>query len=382
MAFVVALNVAARLDEPGLLVAEEANGSDETWQIVRRGPGNAISGVSPLFSLRDAEDELYSQNLDRLRLWSLLSVVGLAIASGAGGYVLSGMMLRPVREITRVASQISATDLSHRINHQGPEDELKELADTFDSMIDRLEQSFEQQRQFLQDASHELRTPLAAIRTNIEVAEMDADMSEGEVRVLLDTVKAQTERLTRLTDDLLLLSGRDREAPVVEPIDLHALAADIVRQLAPLAASREVVLRTDGEAGAAALASGDHLYRSVFNLVDNAIKYGGPGARVTIGYAAAGDDEVQVTVSDTGPGIPAEAQERIFDRFYRVDKGRSRREGGIGLGLAIVKELVDSMGGSVSLSSAPGEGATFRIELPAAAATEEELAWQPVARTA
>lgn len=382
MAFVVALNVAARLDQPGFLIAEEPKGSEQNYQIVRRGPGNAISGVSPVFSLRDAEDEIYSQNLDRLRLWSLLSVVGLAVASGAGGYVLSGMMLRPVRDITRVASQISATDLSHRINHQGPADELKELADTFDSMIDRLEQSFEQQRQFLQDASHELRTPLAAIRTNIEVAEMDANMSQDEVRELLATVIAQTERLTRLTDDLLLLSGRDREAPTPEPVNLHSLAADIVRQLAPLAASREVSLRTEGDDSATALASGDHLYRSVFNLVDNAIKYGGAGSRVTVTYSRAGDHEVQLSVADTGPGIPAEAQERIFDRFYRVDKGRSRREGGIGLGLAIVKELVDSMGGSVSLASAHGKGATFRISLPEAPAVGGSPAWQPVARTA
>ncbi len=383
MAFVVALNVAVRLDEPRFLVAEAPNGSEEQYRIIRVGPGNAMSGFSPTFSLRDAEDEIYSENLDRLRLWSLLAVVGLAVASGIGGYVLSGMMLRPVRDITRVASKISATDLSHRINHQGPEDELKELADTFDSMIDRIEQSFEQQRQFVQDASHELRTPLAAIRTNIEVAEMDADLSQGEVRELLETVKTQTERLTRLTDDLLLLSGRDREAPDPDPINLQSLAAEIVRQLMPLAASREVTLRMEGDDTVAALASGDHLYRSVFNLVDNAIKYGGPGAKVTVSYASCDDGQrVRFTVADTGSGIPPEARERIFDRFYRVEKSRSRREGGLGLGLAIVKELVEAMGGEVSLASVPGEGAAFSIVLPAAPALEEQPVRRAVARTA
>lgn len=367
IAFVVALNIAVRLDQPNYFDGRPPN---EQYQIISIEPGNAVNGISPALSARDLENALYSQNLDRLRVWSLLSVVVLALASGVGGYVLSGMMLRPVRDITRVASQISATDLTYRINHQGPDDELKELADTFDSMIDRLQQSFEQQRQFLQDASHELRTPLAAIRTNIEVAEMDQHLDEDEVRALLDTVRAQTDRLTRLTDDLLLVSGREREIPPVEPINLHDLAADVTRQLAPLASVRNVQLRIAGDESVEALASGDHLYRSVFNLVDNAIKYGGEGSGVTVRYGQTDDGQAKITVADTGVGIPLEAQDKIFDRFYRVEKSRSRREGGVGLGLAIVRELVDAMGGAVSLVSAPGEGSAFTVTLPLAPAAE------------
>jgi signal transduction histidine kinase len=371
IAFVVALNIAVRLDQPSFF---DGASPDEQYRIIREGPGGAMTGVSPALSAEDLEDELYAENLDRLRVWSLLSVVGLALASGIGGYVLSGMMLRPVRDITRVASQISATDLSYRINHQGPDDELRELADTFDSMIDRLQQSFEQQRQFLQDASHELRTPLAAIRTNIEVAEMDQELDEDEVRALLETVRAQTDRLTRLTDDLLLLSGREREAPPAEPINLHDLSEDIVRQLAPLAAARKVMLKTGGDRSVEALASGDQLYRSVFNLVDNAIKYSGEGSSVEIRYGQTDDRQAKITVADTGIGIPIEAQDRIFDRFYRVEKSRSRREGGVGLGLAIVRELVESMGGRVGLVSAPGEGSAFTIALPLAQAGEVDVA--------
>ncbi len=367
IAFVVALNIAVRLDQPNYFDGRPPN---EQYQNISIEPGNAVNGISPALSARDLENALYSQNLDRLRVWSLLSVVVLALASGVGGYVLSGMMLRPVRDITRVASQISATDLTYRINHQGPDDELKELADTFDSMIDRLQQSFEQQRQFLQDASHELRTPLAAIRTNIEVAEMDQHLDEDEVRALLDTVRAQTDRLTRLTDDLLLVSGREREIPPVEPINLHDLAADVTRQLAPLASVRNVQLRIAGDESVEALASGDHLYRSVFNLVDNAIKYGGEGSGVTVRYGQTDDGQAKITVADTGVGIPLEAQDKIFDRFYRVEKSRSRREGGVGLGLAIVRELVDAMGGAVSLVSAPGEGSAFTVTLPLAPAAE------------
>jgi signal transduction histidine kinase len=168
----------------------------------------------------------------------------------------------------------------------------------------------------------------------------------------------------------LLVSGREREVPPAEPINLHDLAADVTGQLAPLASVRHVTLHTAGDDQVDALASGDHLYRSVFNLVDNAIKYGGEGTAVTVRYGRTDDQEAKITVADTGVGIPAEAQDKIFDRFYRVEKSRSRREGGVGLGLAIVRELVEAMGGRVSLVSAPGEGSAFTIALPLAPAGE------------
>jgi len=369
VAFVLALNVAARLDQPHALVLEGVSVNDIEWQPVRSGPGQAISGFQPVVTpgllLKQAENQIYSQNLDRLRIWSLLAVVGLAVASGLGGYVLSGLMLRPVRDITDAASEISATNLSRRINHQGPDDELKLLADTFDSMIARIETSFDQQRQFVQDASHELRTPLAAIRMNIEVAEMDPDVSGDDYRVLLETVKSQTDRLTRLSEDLLLLSTNGHEALEPEPVDTRALVREVVLQLDPLAAARKVSLAIDAVAGVEALASSDTLYRCVFNLVDNAIKYSGEGARVTIRSRRAGQDAI-IEVRDTGPGITREEAAHVFDRFYRVDRGRSRREGGAGLGLAIVREMVHAMHGDVSVQSQPGEGSVFAIRVPLA----------------
>jgi signal transduction histidine kinase len=276
------------------------------------------------------------------------------------------MMLRPVRDITEVASEISATNLSRRINHQGPDDELKLLADTFDSMIGRLETSFDQQRQFVQDASHELRTPLAAIRMNIEVAEMDPEVSGDDYRVLLETVKTQTDRLTRLSEDLLLLSTNGHEAFEPEPVDTRALVREVVSQLEPLAAARKVSFALNAAPGVEALASSDTLYRCVFNIVDNAIKYSGEGARVTISSRREGDCAV-IEVRDTGPGIAPDEVAHVFDRFYRVDKGRSRRQGGAGLGLAIVREMVQAMHGDVSLHSTPGEGSIFTIRVPLAA---------------
>lgn len=362
IAFVVALNIAARLDQPQEITVGGRRLKGIEFEAVPRGPGQAVT-LGARLTLGEAANDINAQNLDTLRTWSLVAVVGLALASGVGGYVLSGMMLRPVRDMTRIASEISATNLSRRINHEGPDDELKALAETFDSMIDRLERSFDQQRRFVENASHELRTPLAAIRMNIEVAEMDGELSEGDYKVLLETVKQQTERLTRLSDDLLLLSTNENVVPDLEPVDLASIAHGVVAELDELAARRSVDLTVNASPGVPeAFAEPDRLYRCVFNLVDNAIKYAGEGSSVIVHVrTAAGRPEV--TVADNGAGIPPDQLPQIFDRFYRVDRGRSRREGGTGLGLAIVKELVQNMGGTVDVESRPGAGTTFSLRL-------------------
>lgn len=365
IAFVLALNIAVRLDQPHFVSVE---GVLTQYEPAQPGPGGAIMGPRRVLNtgllVKDAEDQLYSENLDRLRLWSLVSVVGLAVASGIGGYVLSGMMLRPVRDITEAAAEISASNLGKRINYDGPKDELWALSKTFDSMVDRLEHSFERQRQFVQDASHELRTPLAAIRTNIEVTEMDPEVSAEEYKDLLTTIKGQTDRLTRLSEDLLLLTREDHDRPEPEALELAALAREVVRELQPVAQAKNVSLATQCAEGLEVETSPDLLYRCVLNLVDNGIKYSGDGSTVTIRTKAEGADAV-IEVADNGAGIPAENLNRIFDRFYRVDRGRSRREGGTGLGLAIVREIVESLGGTVSVASVEGHGSQFTIRVPA-----------------
>lgn len=366
IAFVLALNIAVRLDQPRVVNVEDLQWSD-VYSPSRSEAGGALMGPTRTLQPRDffqnTESQLYSENLERLQFWSLISVVGLAVASGVGGYVLSGMMLRPVRDITETASEISASNLSKRINYQGPKDELWALSETFDSMIDRIEHSFERQRQFVQDASHELRTPLAAIRTNIEVTEMDADASVEEYQDLLSTIKSQTDRLTRLSEDLLLLTREDHDRLEREPVELGSLINEVVRELGPVAQSREVHISTSSRETLEVLTNPDLLFRCVLNLVDNGIKYSGLGSAVSIVAKAAGGNAV-IEVADNGPGIPQENLARVFDRFYRVDKGRSRREGGTGLGLAIVKELVESLDGSVSVTSEVGRGSTFSITLP------------------
>lgn len=363
VAFVIALNIAVRVDRATILVPDLS-----TAQIVQRtGPGQAVNRfdqpITVQVLLKEVEEEFNSDNLKRLQTWSILAVIGLAVSSGIGGYVLSGVMLRPVRDITAVASEISATNLERRINYEGPEDEMKELADTFDSMIARLERAFESQRRFVQDASHELRTPLAAIRTNIEVTEMTGDATIEEYHELLDTVKMQTARLARLSDDLMLLTtGGDGEAIELEPVEVASLVAEVADQLRPVAERRNVSLSIEIPVRTWALAKSDLLYRCIFNLVDNALKYSGEGANVIIGASTAGS-RTNITVQDNGPGIPMADRLHIFDRFYRVDRGRSRREGGSGLGLAIVRELCEAMGGDVRVDSNEGGGSIFTISM-------------------
>jgi signal transduction histidine kinase len=371
IAFVVALNVALRMDRPNEpeQVIDRIGIQDVQFVAMPEGPGQAVSSERPVVTLsvllRDAQTHLNDDTLNRLQTWSILAVFSLAIASGIGGYIMSGVMLRPVRDITRVASSISATNLNERINHQGPDDELKDLADTFDLMISRLETSFESQRRFIQYASHELRTPLAAIRTNIEVTEMDPEVSPEEYRELLDTVKAQTNRLTHLSDDLLLLTSTESDPPEMVSVEAVAVCRDALTQLEGLAERNNIALRMEGPGTAMVTGHPELLYRCVFNLVDNAIKYSGEGSNVTVRVSQPGAQTL-IEVTDTGPGIPEQYWDRVFDRFFRVDKSLSRKSGGSGLGLAIVKEVVEMMDGTVTLRSEANVGTSFLLTLPSA----------------
>jgi signal transduction histidine kinase len=300
-----------------------------------------------------------------LRLYSLIgagSIIGLGTL---GGYIIAGRMLKPIDHISSLASRISSTNLKERINHSGPNDELKRLADTFDGMLKRLDGAFEMQQQFIQDASHELRTPLAIAQTNIEVLEMAQPVTVEDYQRLLGILKLSLERMNRVSNSLLLLS------------EGTPIAAEYTRtDVAPLL--EEIYAETRAEAGAAGIALGlrwvpedlavrgdaFHLKQAVINLVDNAVKYNRPGGSIAISAERQGV-EVVISVQDTGLGIPEEHLPHVFDRFYRVDKSRSREKGGSGLGLAIVKKIAEDHGGTVTVTSVAGEGSIFRLILRA-----------------
>lgn len=299
--------------------------------------------------------------------WILLLALPLTLvlASG-GGLFLAGRALRPVDQITRAAQTIGAHDLSQRLNLDLPDDEVGRLARTFDAMIARLDEAFHRQRRFTADASHELRTPLTIIKGDLSLALARPRNAEYYRRVLAE-VDEEVDGMGRLVERLLALARAGAEGVSLQrqATDLSALLADLVEQTRPLAEAKGLDLVAQIAPGLTATVDPDAVTQMMLNLLDNAIKYAPSGrVRLSAHCTAPDDDEVRIAVSDCGPGIPAEHLPHIFDRFYRVDRARSRQMGGAGLGLAIAHELVAAHGGKLTVHSVPGEGSTFTVHLP------------------
>jgi two-component system phosphate regulon sensor histidine kinase PhoR len=234
--------------------------------------------------------------------------------------------------------------------------------------LTRLKQLENTRQEFVANVSHELRTPLSMIKGYVETL-IDGARDDPAVSLrFLQTIARHTDRLTYLIEDLLTISQLEsgQVALNLHEVQLRPVAARVVEDLASRAAVGQVKLDNQIPVGLVAHADADRVQQVLFNLVDNAIKYGNAGAPVTIGGGPAADQQVTLWVRNEGAGIPPAAQERLFERFYRADKARSREQGGTGLGLAIVKHIVQTHGGEVQVESAPGQGATFRFTLPPA----------------
>ena len=325
---------------------------------------------------RDDEAQLQS-----LLLTLLLATPATLLLSAIGGYWLATRAMRPVRVITRAAGDISESDLHRRLN-LGSNDELGELAATFDRMLDRLEAAFKRQRQFTTDASHELRTPLTIVNLEVNRA-LSQPRTPGEYREALATIQTENEQMAHLVNDLLVLARADAGQALLrcEQVDISDVALDVVERLLPLANQQGVELST-GDLPELEV-TGDRVYLSqmITNLVENAIKYStGNCKQVRIETSAATNStrasQALVRVSDSGPGIAPEHLAHIFERFYRVDKARTHpgdsptqgndEMGGSGLGLSIVQWVAQAHGGSVTVESHPGEGSVFEVKLPLA----------------
>ena len=323
-----------------------------------------------VITFREAERLINAQILNKLRFYSLGALGVLFVSSLGVGWVIAGRVLAPIGRITSVAREIQATDLSRRIELPGPEDELKQLADTFDAMLARLDAAFAAQRQFVADASHELRNPLAIIRTNVDVALADPDASPDDLRQAIAVVKRAGDRMTLLVDDLLALARRQQPTPEHEPVDLGAAVAEASEDFVVPAEARGIVL--DRAIAEGVVVSGDReaLKRVVANLLHNAVRLAPPGSRIRLATGSE-RDRAWIAVADEGPGISPEDQAHVFDRFWRADKARSRADGGTGLGLAIVRQIVESHGGEVRLHSKVGVGSSFVVWLPVARSAAE-----------
>src|SRR5437867_5776111 len=332
-------------------------------------PYRVLSGPSriggrPVVVQVARSEMLIVQDMHQLLLVLLLGLpVGVA-AAGLGGYSLARRALSPVERVAERARSITAERLKDRLPVDNPDDELGRLATVFNQTLTRLESSFEQMRRFTADASHELRTPLTAIRSVGEVG-LRGRRDEETYREIIGSMLEEADRLARLVDRLLTLSKADtgQASLSVDIVDLCDLADRVAGQLDVLAEEKQQSIQIVRDA--APRCNGDPLVlrQALLNLVDNAIKYSPVGGQITIRVAQP-PTGATIDVCDTGPGIPAELQSRIFDRFYRVDKSRSRENGGTGLGLSIAKWAVEVNGGRLTLEKANEAGSTFRITLP------------------
>jgi heavy metal sensor kinase len=300
--------------------------------------------------------EVFSRVLSR----ALLINMGAALASLGVLYILTSSLFRPLEDITTVARQITrADDLSRRVPHSSRTDEIGDLARAFNQTLERLERLFRSQQRFLADVSHELRTPLTSVRGNLDLMRRFGEYDEESMIVIQD----EMERMSRLLGDLLLLARADTGGLPLrrEPVELDNVLFEVYRQISRI--EKTVTVELTAVDQAMILGDEDRLKQLLLNLVDNAIKYTQPGGMVRLSLAQDGG-WAQLVVSDTGIGIPAEDLPHIFERFYRVDKARSRAQGGSGLGLAIAKWVVQAHGGAIKVDSAVGMGTTFTVTLP------------------
>ncbi|MFD8414720.1 MULTISPECIES: sensor histidine kinase [unclassified Streptomyces] len=300
--------------------------------------------------------------LDDLLSRSLMALLGLSIIAFAFGYAMAGRVLSPLGKITRTARRVVGSDLTRRIELDGPDDELKELADTFDEMLDRLERAFTAQQRFVANASHELRTPLAINRTLLEVHLSDPG-APVELQQLGKTLLATNERSEQLVEGLLLLARSENQIVERKPVDLAEVASRAIDQARAEAAAKGVEIRGE-RAPAVVQGNGVLLERIALNLVQNAVRYNVPeGGWVEVATEAQHGQAVLV-VTNTGPVVPAYEVDNLFEPFRRLRTERTGSDKGVGLGLSIARSVARAHGGRIAATPREGGGLVMRVTLP------------------
>jgi heavy metal sensor kinase len=314
-----------------------------------------VTVAEPLHTLRE--------QLESVRRIFYFGLPATLLAAGMGGFLLARKNLSSVVSMSKQAKYISATNLEERLQVSNPKDELGQLAEAFNELLSRLELSFASMREFMADASHELRTPLAIIRGEADVV-LSQDRDATEYKESLAIIQDEAKRFSRIVDDMLALARADgRQYTLkVQEFYLNDLVEEVCRAMQALATQKQVSLVLQPTDDLLFCGDEDLLRRMLLNLIDNAVKYTPSGGSISVKLEAqtAG---YKITVADTGVGIPAEAVPHVFERFYRVDKARSRAEGGSGLGLAIASWVAEVHNGSIQLVSQPGKGSTFTVLL-------------------
>ena len=308
----------------------------------------------------DFSVQVYNNKAD-YRKNSLIISAALALLGGVATYFISGHALRPIRELSDKIEKVQAQNLADSRIEENQVKELNQLSVSYNRMLERLSEAFEIQRQFTANAAHELRTPLALMQVQLDLYHSNSHPdNDADTVQMIKMVTEQNDRLNKMVKTLLDMSelqtvGRDDE------IILDALVDEVLEDLEPLAEGKNI--RLIGKCKDITMVGSDILiYRLVYNLVENAIKYNHSGGQVTV-TADRKEKHVYLSVEDTGAGIPEELKERVFEPFFRVDKSRSRELGGVGLGLALVREIVRVHDGSITVKSNPSGGTIFEVVL-------------------
>lgn len=278
--------------------------------------------------------------------------------------LLSRTMTRRISTVISGIDELREGDYTTRVQVSG-KDELADLATAFNDMTERMQTTDEMRKRFVSDASHELKTPLAAIKLLTDSIAMSDNMDSETMREFVDDIGTEADRLVRITGKLLALTKMDNSASDLktEPVDLGDVICDALHMLNPLADQKHISIQPTIEQGCIVRSSPDEMYQVLFNLVENAIKYNSEGGKVWIRARTSAENAI-VTIEDNGIGIPKEDRPKIFDRFYRVDKARSREAGGTGLGLSIVKDTVVHYKGTILVDARPEGGTVFIVTLP------------------
>jgi signal transduction histidine kinase len=352
-----------------LLAAQALHkGSELPFQIVEiiAPPTGCVSQSTPpselIHTISTCMQHQRDLALNTLLKRSLMALIGLAVVAFAFGYVMAGRVLAPLGRITRTARGVVSSDLKRRIELDGHDDELKELADTFDGMLDRLERSFDAQRRFVANASHELRTPLAINRTLLEVQLSDPEASQ-ELMQLGKTLLATNERSEQLVEGLLLLARSENAIVDRKPVDLAEAASQALEQTRGEAQAKGVRL-SSSLAPAVVQGNGVLLERIALNLVQNAVRHNVPqDGWVTVDTGVEGGHAL-LTVANTGPVVPAYEVDNLFEPFRRLRNERTGSDKGVGLGLSIARSVARAHGGVIAAEPREGGGLVMRVVIP------------------
>ncbi len=325
-----------------------------------------IEGKWLYIRLIRSEEQLWNDLSDFIKLMMIALPIAILIA-GFGGYFLTRKFLSPIDEMTSKARKIGEANLKDRIHVINPDDELGSLARAFNEMLERIESSFVRLKQFTSDAAHELRTPLTAIRSIGEVG-LQNYKDANHYREIIGSMLEENRRLTHLVDNLLFLSRADSKSlnKHLNPVELKSFIHETVEFIHVLAEEKNQTINIKAEVEITVRADASLIKQSLLNLLDNAIKYSPSGAKIIVKVDIDKNKFPFIEVIDSGPGISEEHLQRIFERFYRLDKGRSREMGGSGLGLAIARWAVTAQGGKLTVESQVGKGSSFRITFPVA----------------